>query len=185
MAAQFAVLQRTYAPTGIRFNLRGVDHTISPLWADSLRDQDHLAMKKALRKGDYKTLNLYYRTRVYPSNSPTGLVLGICEFPRAGVTTGSDRFYEDGCMLLSSTVPGGNAIDADQGITTTHEVGHWFGLRHTFNEGENAGKCGGQGDFVDDTPSESRPSLECTPRDSCPGLPGVDSIHNYMDYSPE
>ena len=41
-------------------------------------------------------------------------------------------------------------------------------------------KCDGDGDMVDDTSVASRPSYGCDEEDSCPGLPGLDPIHNYM-----
>ena len=43
--------------------------------------------------------------------------------------------------------------------------------------------CNGQGDFVDDTPAMSEPTSGCPAgKDTCPE-PGLDPIHNYMDYS--
>ena len=42
------------------------------------------------------------------------------------------------------------------------------------------------GDFVSDTPAQSEPSSGCpVGKDTCTGdaFPGVDSIHNYMDYA--
>jgi hypothetical protein len=38
---------------------------------------------------------------------------------------------------------------------------------------------------VDDTPNEAYASKHCIERNTCPSLPGMDPIHNYMDYSPD
>jgi len=75
-------------------------------------------------------------------------------------------------MVLQDTVARG-------GRTATHEVGHWFGLMHTFEGG-----CVG-GDGVDDTRPEATPSEGCDlRRKTCPGT-GYDPVQNFMDYSPE
>jgi hypothetical protein len=53
-----------------------------------------------------------------------------------------------------------------------------MGLHHTFRGG-----CGVTGDGVWDTPAEAEENFDCIPRDSCPDRPGLDPIHNFMDYS--
>jgi hypothetical protein len=70
------------APYGIQFVLAGTDYTVNSNWAS---DGAELAMKKKLRKGDYKTLNIYFQYEI-------GGNLGYCYFPTS-VTTGSDDFY--------------------------------------------------------------------------------------------
>jgi len=67
-----------------------------------------------------------------------------------------------------------------QGYTAVHEVGHWFGLLHTF-EGRS---CDGPGDYVDDTPQQETDTAGCpTGKDSCPDVVGSDMVSNFMDYS--
>lgn len=69
----------------------------------------------------------------------------------------------------------------NQGKTAIHEVGHWLGLMHTFQ-----GNCEGEGDEVADTPAHEGGSSTCTSdADTCPQLPGLDPIHNYMNYKYE
>ncbi len=69
------------------------------------------------------------------------------------------------------------------GRTTTHEVGHWLDLSHTW--GDDGGDCSGS-DLVDDTPDQADKN-EGTPVfpffDSCsPDYPGV-MFMDYMDYT--
>ncbi|KAK0625907.1 hypothetical protein B0T14DRAFT_407469, partial [Immersiella caudata] len=178
ISRQISVLRSTYAPTGVSFQILGINRVINTLWATSISPADHLSMKKALRQGTYKTLNLYYRP-VVGADDDGGELLGQCPFPDAGIAAGSDDFFNDGCMMLPSTVPGGAMPEFDLGITTTHEVGHWFGLFHTFEGGCFVG------DQVADTPAERTPSRDCGVKDTCPEQPGLDPINNYMDYSPD
>lgn len=169
LSDQLTVMNDNYAPHGISFTLAGTDRTINSDWAV---DGDELAMKKSLRQGDYKTLNVYFQKEI-------GGAFGYCYFPTS-VTTGSDNFYLDGCSILYTTVPGGSATNYNEGKTVTHEVGHWFGLYHTFQ----GSSCSGSGDSVADTPQQLSPTSGCPEgRDSCPNVAGLDPIHNYMDYS--
>jgi hypothetical protein len=78
---------------------------------------------------------------------------------------------DDGNFNLSSTY--------NKGRTLTHELGHFFGLRHIW--GDDGGDCSGD-DFVSDTPNQSGSSTGCPshPRSSCST---VNMFQNYMDYT--
>ena len=81
-------------------------------------------------------------------------------------------------------MPGGPIGNYNLGYTATHEVGHYLGLAHTFDDGVKG--CIGHGDHVDDTPFMVEPTSGCPAdgtKDTCPKKPGFDPIHNYMDYS--
>lgn len=58
IAKQFTYLNSAYASAGFSFVNAGSDYTINAGWA---ADGNELAMKKALRKGTYKDLNLYFQ----------------------------------------------------------------------------------------------------------------------------
>jgi len=167
---QLSVMNQAFAPHDIQFVNKGVDYTINSNWAS---DNAELTYKKQLRKGTYRSLNIYILRSL-------GGNLGYCYFPTS-VTSGSNSWYYDGCSILYTTLPGGSATGYNLGHTATHEVGHWFGLYHTFQGG-----CSGAGDSVSDTPAQASASSGCpVGRDSCPSQAGVDPIHNYMDYSQE
>ena len=154
-----------YASAGISFNLLGITRTTNAAWYN---DQAETAMKTALRKGTYGTLNVYFQ------NLSDG-ILGYCYFPVANPSASTLNI--DGCAVLSTTVPGGSATNYNRGRTLTHEAGHWFGLYHTFQGG-----CTG-GDSVSDTPAEASAAYGCpTGRDTCTAA-GLDPITNFMDYT--
>lgn len=80
---------------------------------------------------------------------------------------------------------GGNAISGSRGRTTTHEVGHFLGLRHIWGD-PNPGQDGCLvDDFVEDTPLQDLDNNDCrnnNPRFSCGSR---DMTENYMDYTPD
>lgn len=159
-----------YGSHGISFNLISTDYTVDDDWATGEYDYE---MKSQLRQGTYADLNLYFLSDL------TNGILGFCQFP-GSFPRGSDAYYTDGCSVLAGSVPGGDVRHYNMGGSAVHEVGHWFGLIHVF-QGEN---CTGDGDAVDDTPQQRSATTGCpVSQDSCPDDAGLDSIHNYMDYS--
>ncbi|KAF3906093.1 Ulilysin [Orbilia brochopaga] len=172
---QWRVMNDNYASTGISFVLKNITHTENKSWALAIRDgTTELKMKQTLRMGGYEDLNLYFR--------PLGKTfLGYCSFP-GDYAPNSEDFWRDGCDILYTTYPGGSATNYNEGKTATHETGHWLGLFHTFQGG-----CRG-GDMIDDTPAEETATQGCpATKDTCRGdmWPGLDPIHNYMDYAYE
>ncbi|KFG82003.1 metalloprotease MEP1 [Metarhizium anisopliae] len=85
---QMAALDTGFASSGIRFVLKSLDHTINATWSSGVEEE---AMKKALRRGRYHDLNLYF------SKQPMGRfgVLGYCILPQ-WAPRGSDAFDSDG-----------------------------------------------------------------------------------------
>ena len=176
IANQMTVLNDAYAgrtaaaasDTPFRFRLQEVTYTANASWATVAPGKVERDMKTALHQGDSTTLN------VYAADIGGGL-LGWAYFPKA---YNNGRDYIDGVVILDESMPGGNAGKYAEGDTLTHEVGHWLMLEHTFKSG-----CSASGDFVADTPKEAYPQFDCpVGADSCPA-PGVDPIHNFMDYT--
>jgi hypothetical protein len=117
-------------------------------------------------------------------------LLGYAQFPSAsglpGLNTNSGSAVTDGVVIgyaffgSSSYFSSGTyAPNYDKGRTTSHEVGHWLGLRHIWGDGG----CDVD-DFCDDTPNAGQANEGCpTAVDSCPLSPGLDMVENYMDYT--
>lgn len=170
IANQIAVLNKTYAGqessaaanTGFTFTLAGTDRYRNNQWH---RDRQSSTYRKQTRLGGKNALNIWLVDFSY---------LGIATFPwdyarNPGI---------DGIRVQYSSLPDGSATNYNLGETATHEAGHWLGLYHTFQGG-----CTSTNDSVADTPAQSSPTSGCPAgRDSC-SLPGLDPIHNYMDYS--
>ena len=158
--------------TAFKFVKAGVERYNNSRWfgvtPDSAAERE---MKTMLRKGGADTLNFYLAA------IGDGL-LGWATFPQ---DYQSDPKM-DGVIVLNESVPGGAAAPFNEGDTATHEVGHWLGLYHTFQNG-----CDAPGDLVKDTPRVREPNFSCdTVVDSCPSDDGVsraDLLDNFMDYT--
>jgi hypothetical protein len=111
-----------------------------------------------------------------------GAILGyVAFFPQDG-PTGSN---EDRVVILHSSF-GRNSPNPpyDQGRTATHEVGHYLGLFHTFQDGcgvAAAPGCYSSGDRVCDTEPDSASHGGCPTGSTSCGFPVP--IRNYMEYT--
>ncbi|SFC08785.1 Pregnancy-associated plasma protein-A [Nocardioides terrae] len=167
---QISVLNRDYAggksstaaDLGVTFTLAGVDRYKNNSWH---QDKQSSTYRRQTRLGGKNALNVWLVDFSY---------LGIATFPWDYARQGAI----DGIRVQYSSLPGGSIANYNLGETASHEAGHWFGLYHTFQGG-----CTATNDEVTDTPAQSSATSGCPAgRDSC-SLPGLDPIHNFMDYS--
>lgn len=164
---QLRAMNSGYAGTGFSFVTAGIDRVANDDWyLMGYNSQAERRAKEALRQGTADDLNIYI--------TYGGGYLGWATWPHKY----SSNPLLDGIVIASESLPGGSYDGFNEGDTATHEVGHWIGLYHTFQNG-----CSTNGDYVDDTPAERSPASGCPiGRDTCPE-PGLDPIHNFMDYS--
>lgn len=117
-------------------------------------------------------LNIY-------TNTASGY-LGYAYIPNSGNLVGSA--YDRVVILweaFGAEAPIGPPYDL--GRTLTHEVGHYLGLWHTFDNGcGSLASCYTTGDLICDTEPQGLPTGGCSDAHYC-GDP--DPIHNYMGYS--
>ncbi|MFT3704408.1 MAG: M43 family zinc metalloprotease [Agriterribacter sp.] len=104
-------------------------------------------------------------------------LLGYSTFPGAAVD-------KDGVVIRTDVfgIIGNNSSAYNKGRTTTHEIGHWFNLKHLWGDAD----CGD--DKVDDTPQQKTYSTGCSSfpkitQGSCNANPAGDMFMNFMDFS--
>lgn len=105
----------------------------------------------------------------------SGGLLGYAQFPGGPAKT-------DGVVIGYRAFGTKGTAEApfDLGRTATHEVGHYFNLRHIWADTED---CSGS-DYVADTPNAAGPNYgkPSFPVVSCGNGPNGDMFMNYMDY---
>ena len=153
----------------IQFNLAGITRTKSGQYFN-----DGGGYWNALAWDTTQYLNIY-------TNTASGN-LGYAFVPNGGGVVGNiaDR------VVIHYTAfgkPGSGGPPYDLGRTTTHEVGHYLGLYHTFdpqNSCPSASGCYNNGDLICDTNPEFSPNFSPCNKSSCGSS---DPTDNYMDYS--
>lgn len=161
------------ANTPFRFQTQNIVRTQN-VGAYDWTDVNDTLTKPELRQGNARTLNVYVVNSITLGGNPG--ILGYATFP----SDYDDSPDQDGVVVIRGSFPGGDAAPYNKGDTLTHEIGHWIGLFHTFQNG-----CQGQGDRVGDTPAQDDGDniFSCNKNlDTCPAKNGKDPVTNFMSY---
>jgi hypothetical protein len=120
----------------------------------------------------------------------SGGVLGYAQFPNnnaglGGLNPSGGQANTDGVVVGYGAygsrlkfAAGTYGAPYDKGRTLTHELGHWFSLRHIWGDGACAT------DYCADTPTQQQQNFGCPthPQVTCSNVTG-DMFMNYMDYT--
>ena len=160
----------------------GINRVYSPLHVDA---RDNVKSITGARWDYKKYLNIWTVSSIKDNSGTGGMTLGYAYLPSA-VAGGMGNM--DGIVMRSDYVGTiGTGTPSGAGRTLTHEVGHYFGLLHTFEDG-CAGTGSSKGDLCADTPpvagtftNASCPVNNNSCTTDAPDL--IDQWENYMDYS--
>ena len=170
LLAQVAVLNEAYRSTCLHFNVAEIRrYPDSAYFAGGCfpTTEQGIRMKTELAVDPARFVNIYTCKLALPYIAGYGTLPN--EFPE------DDRRH--GVIIDVGSLPG-SAAPLDMGHTLVHELGHYFGLLHTFQGG-----CAEPGDGIVDTPAEASAAYGCQiGRDTCAEA-GTDPIDNFMDYS--
>lgn len=160
-------------------------------------DQINSQIKPQTQWNPDEYLNIWVVNRIIVTffGFEIGEVLGYAQFPSGsgleGLEEGTGPANTDGVVIghryfgSSDIYPSGTySAPNDKGRTTTHEIGHFFGLRHIWGDAGFGQNGCNVDDYCEDTPRTSAANSGCSIGvDSCPAFPGLDMVENYMDYS--
>lgn len=162
--------------------IQRVDGSVIPPYAeeginvngDFGADEEAIKSLSVWPREDY--MNVWIVNEIENNNAGGG-IQGFAYFPFDNI--------RDGIVLLHNAfgTVGNLKSNTDMNRTFSHEVGHYFGLYHTFhgtNDCDDESNCSSQGDRVCDTPPT-------TLGGNCnnPACGGTQQVENYMDYTAE
>lgn len=187
---QFCLAQRD--PSGN--STTGINRVVrsNTSWTTSQIDSN---LKPQTQWDPTKYLNIWVVSTI---NEPGfGELLGYAQFPSnsglGGLEINEGLASTDGVVIAypyfgsSAIYPAGSyETPFDRGRTTTHEVGHFFGLRHIWGDSSSCtvNATDSFKDYCPDTPAAAFETNGCpSSQNSCPSAPGNDMTENYMDYT--
>lgn len=193
---EFCLAQRTpsgQATTGINRLSMTTPVMSIPGWGEFTTwsiDEIELNLKPATVWDPDEYLNIWV-----VDNIMLGMIAGYAQFPVSSGLEGldggglSEEAYTDGvvithyCFGSADIYPQGTyEFPYNKGRTTTHEVGHWLGLRHIWGDNESCvvDNTDSFNDYCLDTPPADDANEGCTQTSTC-SAPSM--YQNYMDYT--
>jgi YVTN family beta-propeller protein len=176
---RFCLAQRT--PTGAVTN--GIMRYTSSTVSDFTSNIDPI---KSTAAGGADAWNPNQYINVWVGTFSNSGLLGYASFPITSPENPSGLLSQQGLVIEKGSVPGGTLQNYNSGRLLSHEIGHFFWLRHIWGDDY----CGN--DFpntpgIDDTPTVSGPSSGCGTgivATGCAGSsPNGRMYQNYMDYT--
>lgn len=188
---QFALA--TQNPTGGTLTEPGIDriNRNSKGWTAPPYDASASYWDNTVKANSIWDPSRYVNIWIANLNHPTTPLLGIATFPGSSTLSGLDNLETNSTagvtvdyLTVGSTITSpdcGATQQFDMGRTLTHELGHFFGLRHIWGD---ASSCAAATDYCADTPTQlyenSGKSAHPKPN-TCGTLDEM--FDNYMDYS--
>lgn len=203
---QVAILNDAFKPILISFTDAIIKYHVNPEWNLAYRtewgnhqyDKYYDDMVNSISEDNNKYINIY--------------INGCDLLGQASLPFSVDyRSNFDNVVINKNSFNGrinNNSKDLMEGKTLVHEMGHFFGLLHTFHSDIDAScgsnpydGCSGSGDLVDDTPpqrychdkgcgscSDDFGCENCEEQsvcDTCPADDFKDPVNNFMGYNPD
>lgn len=181
----FCLAQRT--PTGQPTT--GIVRVVSSTLSNASQSNDPI---KSTAQGGSDAWDPTKYINIWLGNFTNPSLLGYATFPIGSPENPAGPLSQQGVVCRAQTVPGGTAAPYNRGRTLTHELGHYFWLRHIWGDAT----CGN--DFpntpgIDDTPQQSNSTFGCPAQapnvvivsSGCAGSPTPPGrmYQNYMDYT--
>ncbi len=177
------------APDGTCFN--GITRTASPITNGGMGEG--LSMVQAVIDGNNVYQGIWPHAQymnVFVANDISAA--GYTYYPNEDATPSLDNMYYNGIFMMAEYTGSIGTSDESKSRVLTHEVGHWLNLAHIWGDygvGDTF-NCGPDlDDYVEDTPDCTGTSgcelylNSCDDDDAYWGIPMVDNVENYMEYS--